>query len=146
MKLTPSSDFTPGPKQRPLFPTETEIKVAELWDKYTCEDEVIEPGWAGYLAEPQLKYIRHVINDTIFNPHRPRHIRRLWGYERGSGHRVSAAGIRAVAVFGDPDDKAWNAELVRRTLIGEPIGPKDVIWRNDARFTDPRKNGSSPSR
>ena len=89
----------------------------ELWDDH--EQSFIEPGWAGVLLPGQAEYIRGVILRKIPNRHRRSDIRSWWGFRRGSGHYVSGAAIREVAMWGDPDDKEHNARLVAQVTERE---------------------------
>ena len=116
----------------------------ELWDDY--EESMIEPGWAGVLYPNQVAYIRGVILRKIANKHRRSDMRSWWGFRRGSGHYVSEAAIRAVAMWGDPDDKEHNAELVRQAAERdrEGDGCENPTSRIEERIAGTRRDLTTP--
>ena len=84
----------------------------ELWDHFASN--IIEPGWAGKLSVGQARYIHGVLTRKIKSAYfkRGTRLRYRWGFGRESGS-ITEAGIRAVAMWGDPNDPVRNAGLVR---------------------------------
>ena len=97
-------------KHWPLWERESN---PDLWDHYAAH--TMEPGWAGKLSREQCSYIRGVLAGTVKSPFHRRvtALRRKWGFEE-DGADVTEEAIQEVALNGDPDDSAFNADLVRR--------------------------------
>jgi hypothetical protein len=78
------------------------------WQRYSEEKGhlLLEPGYAGMLADDELSYIQGKLQADPA-------LAFAWGFRPGQKLR-SEAGIRRVAMFGDPDRRATNLKLARR--------------------------------
>ena len=100
-------------------------KDPELWDFY--EENILEPGWVGQLAETEYNYI-------LFKLNKYKRLQNRWGF-KGLENLIGHDAIQAVAMWGDPEDKEHNATLIRNTLkanhphskhIGTAEKPKEI--------------------
>lgn len=80
---------------------------------------LLEPGWAGELAEGELAYIqRELLRDKA--------LAYRWGFAPSAKTRPEAA-IRRVAMWGDPDARSVNVALARpRKDTGRDNGGAEV--------------------
>jgi len=88
---------------------------------------LLEPGWPGELDDVELGYLKSHLQ-------RSNRLRTHWGFPRGE-RRLTEGGIKAVALWGLPDDASHNAELVRaarRTpdsgAEGETPATNEKVW------------------
>ena len=66
---------------------------------------LLEPGYWGYLEEEELEFIQAALQE---NPE----LSYAWGFHPVQRNR-SPAGIRRVAMWGDPKNREVNAKLIR---------------------------------
>ena len=69
-------------------------------------DKLLQPGWAGELDDGELASIMAALRES-------NRLRTAWGFPAGE-RRLSEDGVKAVAMFGSPDDPARNSALVRQ--------------------------------
>jgi hypothetical protein len=88
----------------------------ELFQFY--ENSLFEPGWAGQLSDGQARYIRDVLigNVRCKNVRSVRRLRRAWGMRPRQDY-ISDDAVREVAMYGRPDDFAYNTHLVEKYML-----------------------------
>src|SRR3972149_2078801 len=79
------------------------IRPPRPWDRY---GKLMEPGYAGYLDDNELA----TLQDALL---KDKELALWWGWRPSLKRRTEAA-IRAVAMYGDPDSRSRNAQLVRQ--------------------------------
>ena len=85
-------------------------RQGELLHTPVGDARLLEPGYAGALAQDEVDYIR----EQLF---RDKSLARLWGFKSSSKRRPEQI-IRALASQGDPSSGRANAELARRPASG----------------------------
>lgn len=91
--MVASAPKSAKPRQQLLIPTPS------------GDPRLLEPGWAGEIADDELDFIR----GTLFRDSKPA---RLWGFRPSQKNRADEA-VRRVAMDGDPDSTAHNRGLAR---------------------------------
>ena len=104
MVSAPPKPKDPPSAQRALIPAPT------------GDPRLLEPGWAGQLADDELDFIRaELFRDPA--------VARRWGFRPGQKTRADEA-TRRVAMDGDPDGTAHNRGLARprKGIALAPVG------------------------
>ena len=83
------------------------IPISKPWDKCLKENQgnLLEPGYAGSLADDELEYIRGKLQQDAA-------LRRWWGM-KPSWKRIPEEAIKRVAMDGDPEEQSVNRRLAQ---------------------------------
>ena len=86
------------------------------------DPRLFEPGWAGNLEPDEYDSVReNLISDA--------NLAFLWGFKRKRRRRPQEA-IRRVAIYGNPDSRTDNLELVRGIPTGAPNPGVEEVGSN----------------